>query len=157
MSKRAMTKDAPKEAPKEMPKKPLNFYMQFRANRMKELEGKDNRTEIIKEEWANIAPEVKEAENAKQKKEVEKYNALMAEWKKAHPNEARSKRRKTGDDDDDEEKEEEKKEEKPKGKGDKANGAPKAERGAKKEEPKEEKGKSKGKKEERGESKKPKK
>lgn len=81
MSKRAMTtKEAPKELPKEMPKRPLSFYFQFRANRMKELEGKENRGQLIKEEWEKMAPEFKEAENAKAKKEMEKYKALMAEW-----------------------------------------------------------------------------
>lgn len=152
MSKRAITtKEVSKEAPKEMPKKPPTFYFQFRANRMKELEGKEDRGKIIKEEWDSMTPELKAAGNAKAKKEMEKYNADVAEWKKTHPQEVKSRRKKLANDEDDEE---EVKEEKPKGKGDKANGAPKAERGPKKEEGK---GKSKGKKEERGESKKPKK
>jgi hypothetical protein len=152
MSKRAMTG---KDAPKERPKKPLTFYFQFRMTRLKELEGQSNRGDTIKEEWDNMSKEVKEAENAKFKKEIDKYNTVVAEWKKAHPNDeerSKPKKKKGGDDDDEEE------EVKPKGKGDKSQGAPKATRGPKKEEEvKEEKGKSKGKKEERGESKKPKK
>ncbi len=142
-----------KDAPREKPKKPLTFYFQFRQTRLKELEGQPNRTDVLKEEWEKMPQETKDAENAKFKKEVEKYNVAMAEWKKSHPNndEERSKpkKKKGGDDEDDEE-------EKPK-KGDKSLGAPKAAKGGKKEEEKEEKGKSKGKKEERGESKKPKK
>jgi hypothetical protein len=34
----------------------------------------------LKEEWANITAEVKEAEKVKYKKELEKFNVVLAEW-----------------------------------------------------------------------------
>lgn len=137
--------------PKEKPKKPLTHYFQFRLDRMKALEGQENRDVLIKEEWANMSQEVKDVEKAKYLKEMDRYKALLGEWSRAHPGEMSKdkdkKRKRQADEDEDEE------DEKPKG--DRIKGAAKAARGKGKkeeeEEEKPEKGKSKGRKGEKSE------
>jgi hypothetical protein len=136
---------------KEKPKKPLTHYFLFRAERLQALKDQDNKIAIIKQEWDALSGETKEMEKEKYKKEMEKYNLLLAEWRKGHPDEPKEKSKKKGKKDDDDEEEE---------KVEKTKGAPKVlakGKGRKEEEVKPEKGKSKVKGEAEGKSKRTKK
>ena len=71
-----------KEAEEQKPKKPLNAYMRFRNNRMKELGDAEGKNNTVKQEWENMKPEELDKIKKQVDNELIDYEKKLKEWKK---------------------------------------------------------------------------
>ena len=84
-----------KEAEEEKPKRPQNAYFKFRIERLKELEGEEDRGKKVKEEWENIDEDEKARLESEYKDAMDEWKIQMKDWKEKYGIEDDDKRKKS--------------------------------------------------------------